>query len=777
MIEKIFPTFARRRIMRTLTSLMLLCLLAACGGGGGGGEDTSSGGTSTFAISGSVASALTDSAVPGVTITLSGAASSTTFTDGTGHFSFTGLANGTYTITASLVDALFSPDSFGVTISGASVSSQNFLALRGELIGSNIQFLPQFFLSSDQLRVSLHSVDGNMVFTDSSNTPLKKQPLDGSPQIALANRFGTAENVVLADGSLFWIEGGKLTRMTPGGVTTVLAVGERDVGADVTNDIVVDANYVYWVDQAPNQPCSPPCNWIIERIPLTGGNPVTLATADRRIASLAADANNIYWEEESIEPLDPGCECGSKIKVVSKAGGVATVLVDGWLNGTLPTPPPGYTPGSWLPVGGIAVTASDVIFVVQGGSAYTLKSIPTAGGAISDLASVATSAGLARNAVLDVSVSGSDIFWIDTDNSTVSSTPVTGGPVVTLVGGLVEPGGLATNSTTAFWTESGAYGGCCKQIGEGTVRRIPLIGGVASTVVSSLDNPVALAVDATNVAWSEQWRIAKAPTAGGSVATQVSGIASDMARIAIAQSRVYILDGDLVKVVPLAGGKVEKFASAKLGSIDDFSVMNVDIAADNATIYWTIRGVVGAPIVQKLAVAGGVPIILANEAIDPAPQDCYRRIALDQAYVYWSEGSSVHPVGCAVKKVPLNGGAVTTLIDQAFLADFTVDGVSLYFSEFSGLTIQRMSIDGGATSTVATSVAPLVLTNDADNLYWLDFQYDTVGTISKAGGTTNASMLPIDIAMDPFLALDGLLVTSEGLYFSEAQTGSIYRLY
>ncbi len=763
--------------MRTLTSLILFCLLAACGGGGGGGGETPSGGTDTFGISGSVASALTDSAVPGVMITLSGAASSTTYTDGTGHFSFTGLANGTYTVTASLVDAVFTPDSLQVTISGASASSQNFLALRGELVGSNIQFLPQFFLSSDQLRVSLHSVDGNMVFTDSSSTPLKKQPLDGSPPIALANRFGNAENVVLFDGSLFWIEGGNLSRMTPGGETTVLAIGEREAGADVTGDIVVDANYVYWVDQAPDQPCSPACNWLIERIPLTGGNPVTLATADRPIASLKGDAGNIYWEEESLEPLDPGCECGSKIKVVSKAGGAATVLVDGWLNGTLPIPPGGYTPGSWFPTGGIDVTASEVIFAVAGNSAYQLKSIPIAGGVISDLASVPSSAGLARNAVLNVTVSGADIFWIDTANSTLSTTPVTGGAVVTLVAGLAEPGGLATNSTTAFWTESGAYSGCCKVMGEGTVRNIPLTGGVASTVATGLDNPVALAVDATSVVWSEQWRIAKAPTGGGSIATQVSGISSDMARIAIAQSEVYILDGDLVKVVPLAGGKVEKFASAKLGSIADLSLMNVDIAADNANIYWTIRGVQGAPIVQKLAIAGGVPVILANEAIIPAPQDCYRRIALDQAYVYWSEGSSVHPVGCAVKKVPLNGGAVTTLVDQAFLADFTIDGVDLYFSEFSGSTIQRVSVDGGATSTVAENVFAMVLTSDADSLYWLDLQWGSVGTISRSAGSTIASILPIDIYLDPFLALDDVLVTSEGLYVSESQTGSIYRLY
>ncbi len=745
--------------------------LFSCGGGstvGGNSDDTQ-----TFSISGFVTSAVSGLAIPSVAVTMSGDTSSVTITDGTGNYSFDNLANGTYTITASLMDAVFNPESILVNINGANDQDEDFQSVRGSVIDSNIEFLPQLFQSDNQLRVSLHIDSDNIVFTDSSDTPLKKQTLDGSPPTVLANRFDSVESVVLFNGSIFWIEGGNLHRMTPEGTSTIIANGKREVGEDVTSDIVVDDSHVYWVDQAENQACSPPCNWVIQKIPLDGGAPINLVNADIRVDSLKGDAENIYWEEGF---------SSSKIKLVPKAGGTTTVLVDETLNGTLPLPPPGFTPGEWHPTGGIALTSSEIIFAVTRNLAYDIKSIPISGGAIRDLASVTTSASYARNSVLDITVNGSDIFWIDNGNGTLNTIPITGGTVVTLISGLTSPGALATNSTTAFWTESGASIGCCKVMGEGTVRQIPLTGGTAITVADNLDIPQTIAVDADNLVWSEQWRLAKKSNTGGLISTLVSGVSSDMARITIAQSNVYILDGDLVKVVPLSGGTVEKLAPAKFGSIVNLSLRNVDIVSDNTSIYWAIRGVLGSPVVQKIAITGGVPETLVNEAIIPNSQDCYWRLALDEQSVYWSEGSMTHPVGCTVKKVPLNGGAITTLVDQAYLADFTVDGVNLYFSEFEGIpSIQKVSTSGGAPSIIAEDVAALVLANDSNNLYWHEFGTgsDSIGTISKTGSDDRAEtwLIPVDIDINPFTALEGLLVSDEGIYFSETQTGSIFRLY
>jgi hypothetical protein len=61
-------------------------------------------------------------------VTLSGAASATATTDGSGNYSFTGLANGSYTVMPTKAGYTFSPASAPVTVSGGSVTGTNFSA-------------------------------------------------------------------------------------------------------------------------------------------------------------------------------------------------------------------------------------------------------------------------------------------------------------------------------------------------------------------------------------------------------------------------------------------------------------------------------------------------------------------------------------------------------------------------------------------------------------------------------------------------------------------------
>jgi len=82
--------------------------------------------TSTFSISGSITPAAAGS---GATVTLAGVASATTTADGSGNFTFSGLANGAYVITPSRAGFSFSPVSATITVSGANVTSgANFTA-------------------------------------------------------------------------------------------------------------------------------------------------------------------------------------------------------------------------------------------------------------------------------------------------------------------------------------------------------------------------------------------------------------------------------------------------------------------------------------------------------------------------------------------------------------------------------------------------------------------------------------------------------------------------
>jgi Carboxypeptidase regulatory-like domain len=762
-------------ISRLIPVVLATAMLAGCGGGGGGG-----GPAPTYSLSGSVASAFSGTAVANVAISITGTASANTTTNAMGQYSVNGLAPGTYTITATLTGAAFAPSTLPVTISNAAATGENFLAIRGGQIASGLQILPGTFVSSDQLRASIVQSGGELFFTDATDQPLKKVSLSTGTITPLAIRFEAAENVVVRGQNVFWIDGGNLYQTSlDGQTTTVLARGTRDPVAGVTADLVVDDTNVYWVNTVSSLSCSPSCTWIIQRVPFDGSAPVTVATANRRVVALTGDADHLYWEELSMEPVSAGCQCGSKVQSVPKAGGTALVLVDGTLNGNLPPVGPGYVQGSWYPAAGLALTANAVLFA-NSGSPYTVYSVPLAGGSLMAVATVSTSAGDALNAIYGLSVVGSNAYWIDPYNHALYTVPFAGGSVSTLATGIGVPTvnaaiSLVVTATTAYWSEAGTYGGCCIQAETGTIKSVPLGGGTVSTLFSGLDAPVALTSDGTNAIWAESWRVASAPLAGGVPATLASGISTSMARIAVDASHVYILDDDFIKTLPTAGGTVEKLAASR-GGIADVSLVNQDIAVDGTSVYWTVKDIGGGPTVQKVARTGGAPVILSVDSTLPNPQDCYWRIALDAQSVYWSAGSSQYPEGCRIMKVPLNGGTTTTLVDYAYLADFTVDGTNVYFSELGSNpgSIQQISVGGGAMTSFATDVVGAVLANDAAHVYWNDPRSAMVFQLPKAAGAgTNPVGFQLASATDPTLALDGLSVDANGLYCSEAQAGNI----
>ena len=79
--------------------------------------------TSSFTLSGSVSPAAAGS---GATITLSGAATAIVTADSSGNYTFSNLANGSYTVTPSKTGYSFSPTSQPASINGANVTGVNF---------------------------------------------------------------------------------------------------------------------------------------------------------------------------------------------------------------------------------------------------------------------------------------------------------------------------------------------------------------------------------------------------------------------------------------------------------------------------------------------------------------------------------------------------------------------------------------------------------------------------------------------------------------------------
>jgi fibronectin type 3 domain-containing protein len=122
-------------------------------------------GTTTYSISGTVSGAVTS----GVTMTLTGAASKTTTTGTGGTYSFTGLANGSYTVTPSLTGYTFSPASTAVTISGANVTGINFTSTASG--GSTTLFTNGFEASTGWAQADTSGTAGTWSLVTSGTYP------------------------------------------------------------------------------------------------------------------------------------------------------------------------------------------------------------------------------------------------------------------------------------------------------------------------------------------------------------------------------------------------------------------------------------------------------------------------------------------------------------------------------------------------------------------------------------------------------------------------------
>jgi hypothetical protein len=95
--------------------------------GRGAWQTTLSSGSSTYSVSGTVTNSA-GTAISGVTVSNG---STSVSTNSSGAYTFTGLNNGTYTLTPSLSGTSFSPASRSVTVNGANVTGQNFTGTGG----------------------------------------------------------------------------------------------------------------------------------------------------------------------------------------------------------------------------------------------------------------------------------------------------------------------------------------------------------------------------------------------------------------------------------------------------------------------------------------------------------------------------------------------------------------------------------------------------------------------------------------------------------------------
>jgi len=151
-----------KRLVQAAVRLMLAILLAACGGNAGGDVNNSAPAPS---LSGTVTSS--SAAMEGVIMTLSGAGSAVVTTDASGNYSFTGLADGSYTLTPSKVGYVFSPSFKTLTKNISYLAEENFVGNTGG-IGSIPLYFPIKVGNKWIRRAVLNPAAGTSTWTETS---------------------------------------------------------------------------------------------------------------------------------------------------------------------------------------------------------------------------------------------------------------------------------------------------------------------------------------------------------------------------------------------------------------------------------------------------------------------------------------------------------------------------------------------------------------------------------------------------------------------------------
>jgi plastocyanin len=123
-----------------------------------------------------------------VTMTLTGASSDNVITDASGNYTFTGLDNGSYTITPSKTGFTFSPTFSPQTVSGADINAVNFIATAVQLgpysISGHVEDdvshvrVPDVTIELSDARSAITTTDasGNYTFTGLNNGSYNIEP-------------------------------------------------------------------------------------------------------------------------------------------------------------------------------------------------------------------------------------------------------------------------------------------------------------------------------------------------------------------------------------------------------------------------------------------------------------------------------------------------------------------------------------------------------------------------------------------------------------------------
>jgi hypothetical protein len=216
-----------------------------------------------------------------------------------------------------------------------------------------------------------------------------------------------------------------------------------------------------------------------------------------------------------------------------------------------------------------------------------------------------------------IAIDDSNVYWTDYYGGLVSKVPKAGGNPVVLASQQEKAIGIAVDDTNVYW--SNATG----------IMKVGKAGGTPEMIAYQQPGPQAIAVDRSSVYWGGSGSIYKVALTGGTPV--VVGTGGDAISMAVDDTNVYALIGDIVTQVPLAGGP-----SFELGRADTFA-RAITIDKDAVYLAYLSYETAGGPAngaVVKFAIGGGSAMTLASAQAASA-------VAVDGTYVYWGSQGKI----------------------------------------------------------------------------------------------------------------------------------------